>query len=75
MTKDDLHIQVVVTEAEQVEVLGRINLSDGVITSLARAGGSRTAIRATIPKKNFGRFKAWFQQYTKDPSSLSEDPA
>jgi hypothetical protein len=56
-------------------VLGRINLSGGVITSLERAGEFRTAIGATIPKKNFHRFKVWFHDYTKEPSSLTEGAA
>ncbi|HLH53840.1 MAG TPA: hypothetical protein VKY92_09515 [Verrucomicrobiae bacterium] len=72
---EDLHIQAVVAEAEEGEVLGRINLSGGVITSLESAGELRTAIGATMPKKNFRRFKVWFQDYTKEPSSLSENGA
>ena len=70
---EDFHIRAVVTEGEQAEVLARINLSGGVITSLERAGGSGTAILATIPKNNFNRFKAWFHEYTKLPSSITEN--
>jgi hypothetical protein len=73
MTNDNLNIQAVVADAQHGEVLDRINLSDGVITSVARAGKSRTAIGAMMPKKNFSRFKAWFYQYTKDEGSLTED--
>jgi hypothetical protein len=75
MTEDNVHIHAVVAEAEEGEVLGRINLSGGVITSLERAGEFRTAIGATIPKKNFHRFKVWFHDYTKEPSSLTEGAA
>ena len=71
MTEDDLHIQAVVAEAEEGEVIGRINLSGGVITSLLKAGELRTAIGATILKKNFHRFKVWFHDYTKEPRSLT----
>jgi hypothetical protein len=75
MTEDALQIQAVVTEAEEGEVLGRINLSGGVITSIERAGALQTAIGATIPRKNFHQFKVWFHDYTKEPSSLTENPA
>ena len=75
MTEDALHIQAVVAEAEEAEVLGRINLSGGVITSLERAGELRTAIGATIPKKNFHRFKVWFDDYTKQAGSLTQSAA
>jgi len=72
MAEGDVHIHAVVAETEQGEVLGRINLSGGVITSLEKDGEGRTAIFATMPRENFDRFKVWFQDYTEEPSSLKE---
>jgi hypothetical protein len=75
MSNDDLNIRAEVMEAEESEVLGRINLSGGVITSIARAGETRTTIGATMPKKNFNQFESWFHEHTKVGSSLTADAA
>ena len=72
MAEAEVHIHAVVAETEQGEVLGRINLSGGVITSIEKAGDRRTAIFAKMPRENFAQFKVWFQDYTEEPSSLKE---
>ena len=69
----DSHIQIVVTIEEEVEVMSRLNLLGGVITSVSRAGDSRTAVGATIPTERISTFRAWLHTFTGGRSSVTED--
>jgi len=69
----DSHIQTVVTTEQEAEVMSRLNLLGGVITSISRAGDSQTAVGATIPTERISIFKAWLHSFTGGRSSVTED--
>ena len=72
MAEADVHIHAVVAETEQIEVLGRINLSGGAITSLEKAGDRRTAISQKCPERTLTDSKFGFRITRKNQVRLKK---
>jgi translation elongation factor EF-G len=70
-----IHIRASVPEAIESDVMQELNRLDGKITSIEREQHSRTAIRATVPKKSVADFRAWLKSYSSGQGFLSEDEA
>jgi hypothetical protein len=62
--KGTSRIQSVVGTEKEVEVMSRLNLLGGLITSVASAAVSQTAVGATVPTESLGAFKTWLHTLT-----------
>ncbi|MDB6124063.1 MAG: hypothetical protein JWQ71_3056 [Pedosphaera sp.] len=70
MPSEIINIRVSVPKVIELEVMGRLNLLNGMITSIAAENDSRTLIGSTIPAQHVESFKTWLHKFSNGQGSI-----